>query len=116
VWTYPVGGHDYFKSEPNGKGYLSPLECNYKTPEPITYITDDKGDECVDFIDRHKNEPFFLYASFNAPHAPLQAKEEDLKVYTHIADERRRAYCAMVHNLDLNVGAGVGFPRFLRLS
>ncbi len=104
VWTYPVGGHDYFKSETDGKGYLSPLECNYKTPDPITYITDDKGDECVDFIERHKNEPFFLFASFNAPHAPLQATEEDLKLYAHIADERRRSYCAMVHRLDVNVG------------
>lgn len=104
VWTYPVGGHDYFKSEPDGKGYLSPLECNYKTPDPITYITDDKGDECVDFISRHKNEAFFLYASFNAPHAPLQATEEDLKLYEHVADDRRRTYCAMVHRLDVNVG------------
>jgi arylsulfatase A-like enzyme len=104
VWTYPVGGHDYFKSEPDGKGYLSPIDCSYKTPEPITYITDDKGNECVDFIHRHKNEPFFLYASFNAPHTPLQAKEEDLKLYAHIADTKRRTYCAMVHRLDVNVG------------
>jgi arylsulfatase A-like enzyme len=104
VWTYPVGGHHYFKSEPDGKGYLSPIECNYKTPEPITYITDDKGNECVDFIRRHKADPFFLYASFNAPHTPLQATEEDLKLYSNITDEKRRTYCAMVHRLDVNVG------------
>lgn len=104
VWTYPVGGHDYFKSEPNGKGYLSPLECNYKKPQAITYITDDKGDECVDFIRRHKGEPFFLYASFNAPHAPLQATEADMKLYAHVENEKRRTYCAMVHRLDVNVG------------
>ncbi len=104
VWTYPHGGHHYFKSEPEGKGYLSPIECNYKTPEPITYITDDKGDECVDFIRRHKDEQFFLYASFNAPHTPLQATEEDLKLYSHIEDKNRRTYCAMVHRLDVNVG------------
>lgn len=104
VWTYPVGGHDYFQSQPNGKGYLSPIECNYKTPQAISYITDDKGDECVDFIGRHKDEPFFLYASFNAPHAPMQATEEDLKLYAHVKDEKRRTYCAMVHRLDVNVG------------
>ncbi|MGM0532611.1 MAG: sulfatase [Bacteroidota bacterium] len=104
TWTYPAGGHNYFRSEPDGKGYLAPIECSYKEPDPITYITDDKGDECVDFIRRHKHEPFFLYASFNAPHGPMQATEKDLELYAHIKDEKRRTYCAMVHRLDVNVG------------
>ena len=103
-WGYTGGGHDYFTSEPNGRGYKCPIECNYKTPLPITYITDDKGAECVDFIKRHKDEPFFLYASFNAPHTPMQATEADLKLYSHIKDKKRRTYCAMVHRLDINVG------------
>ena len=103
-WGYLGGGHHYFSSKPNGKGYDCPIECNYKTAQPISYITDDKGDECVAFIRRHKDESFFLFASFNAPHAPMHAKEEDLKLYSHIKDEKRRAYCAMTHNLDLNVG------------
>lgn len=103
-WGYPGGGHDYFRSMPDGKGYLSPIECNYKTPQTITYITDDKGDECVDFIRRHKDQPFFLFASFNAPHAPMQATEADLELFGHIEDEKRRTYCAMVHRLDINVG------------
>lgn len=103
-WGYTGGGHDYFTSEPGGKGYMSPIECNYKTPQPITYITDDKGDECVDFIKKHKDEPFFLFASFNAPHAPMQATEEDLELYKHIKPEKRRKYAAMVHRLDVNVG------------
>ncbi|MCP4046613.1 MAG: sulfatase [Gammaproteobacteria bacterium] len=104
IWTYPVGGHDYFASEPAGEGYLSPLESNYKTPDPITYLTDDTGNESVDFIRRHRDKPFFLYASFNAPHAPLQATDEDLSLYAHITDTRRRTYAAMVHRLDINVG------------
>lgn len=103
-WGYLRGGHEYFRSQPNGTGYLSPILCSYKTPDPITYITDDKGDECVDFIRRHGKEPFFLFASFNAPHAPLQAREDDLELYAHIADDDRRTYCAMVHRLDINVG------------
>lgn len=103
-WGYQGGGHDYFTSKPDRKGYLSPIECNYKTPQTITYITDDKGDECVDFIRRHKEQPFFLFASFNAPHAPMQATEADLELFSHIQDEKRRTYCAMVHRLDVNVG------------
>lgn len=103
-WGYTGGGHDYFVAESNGKGYKAPIECNYKTPQPLTYITDDKGNECVDFIKRHKNEPFFLYASFNAPHAPMQATEADLELFKNIKDEKRRTYCAMVYRLDVNVG------------
>ncbi len=103
-WGYTGGGHDYFVSKPDGNGYQSPIECNYKTPQPLTYITDNKGDECVDFIKRHKNEPFFLFASFNAPHTPMQATEADLQLYKNIKDEKRRKYCAMVHSLDVNVG------------
>ena len=103
-WGYIAGGHDYFKSKEGNTHYLAPLESNFKTPDPITYLTDDKGNECVDFIKRHQKEPFFLYASFNAPHTPLQALEKDLELYKHIKDEKRRTYAAMVHRLELNVG------------
>lgn len=103
-WGYTGGGHNYFPSEADGKRYNIPIQSNYKTPDPITYLTDDKGDECVDFIKRHQNEPFFLFASFNAPHTPMQALEEDLKLYQHIANKKRRTYAAMVHRLDINIG------------
>ncbi|MCB0847305.1 MAG: sulfatase-like hydrolase/transferase, partial [Bacteroidetes bacterium] len=103
-WGYTGGGHDYFQSKVDGKGYLSPVECNYKTPEPLTYITDDVGNEAVGFIQRHQKERFFLFTSFNAPHTPLQALEEDINQYMHIGDEKRRTYAAMVHRLDINVG------------
>ncbi len=102
-WGFLGGGHNYFPT-PVGKGYDAPILCNYKTPEEITYITDDIGAEAVEFVKRHKSEPFFLYASFNAPHAPMQATEEDLRLYSHVEGKKRRAYCAMVHRLDVNVG------------
>jgi arylsulfatase A-like enzyme len=103
-WGFLGGGHDYFSANPDGTGMVTPIQCNYKTPEPLTYMTDDIGNECVGFIKRHKNEPFFLFASFNAPHSPMQATEEDLKLFSHIQDEKRRTYCAMVYRLDQNVG------------
>lgn len=103
-WGYLAGGHNYFPEPTNNSKYSRPIISNYKNPQPITYITDDKGDECVDFIKRHKNDPFFLYASFNAPHAPMQATKEDLKLYKHIKDVKRRTYAGMVHRLDVNVG------------
>jgi len=103
-WGFLGGAHDYFVAKPDGGSMECPIECNYKTIEPLTYITDDIGNECVDFIRRHKNEPFFLFASFNAPHSPMQATEEDLRLFNHIEDELRRTYCAMVYRLDQNVG------------
>ena len=103
-WGYLGGGHNYFPSEYNGAKYDRSIISNYKEPQTITYLTDDKGDECVDFIKRHKDEAFFLYASFNAPHTPMQAIDQDLKMYRHIKDEKRRTYAAMIHRLDVNVG------------
>jgi arylsulfatase A-like enzyme len=82
----------------------SAIQCNYKKPDPLTYLTDDIGKESVDFIKRHKNHPFFLYAAFNAPHAPMQATDEDLKLFSHIKDKLRQTYCAMVYRLDQNIG------------
>ena len=103
-WGYLGGAHHYFALGPDGTRLPNNVQCNYKNPQAITYITDDKGDECVDFIRRHRDEPFFLFASFNAPHTPFEATDGDLKLYDHIADKKRRTYCAMIHRLDVNVG------------
>ena len=104
-WGYLGGAHDYLRAEPGGGNAMAgPILCNYKAPAPLTYLTDDQGDECVGFIRRHKQRPFFLFASFAAPHSPMQAKEEDLKRFAHIEDKLRRTYCAMVYRLDQNVG------------
>ena len=101
-WGFRSGGHDYFRA--GGKGYKAPIECNYKKPQEITYLTDDLGDENVAFIRKHKNQPFFLYSAFNAPHTPMQATEADLKKFDYIPDKKRRTYAAMVYRLDVNVG------------
>jgi arylsulfatase A-like enzyme len=45
------------------------------------YLTDVFTDEAVQFIQRHKTEPFFLYVAYNAPHSPLQAPQEDIQPY-----------------------------------
>lgn len=92
-WGYTGGGHDYFEALPNGKGYKEPLESNFKTPDSITYITDDVGNESVDFINRHKDEPFFLFSAFNAPHTPMQALEEDLALYQNSRQKATHLCC-----------------------
>lgn len=104
-WGFLGGAHDYFRAEPDGNNSLSgPIQCNFKDPRPLTYLTDDQGDECVEFIRRYRDTSFFLFASFAAPHSPMQATEEDLKRFEMIQDRQRRTYCAMVYRLDQNVG------------
>jgi arylsulfatase A-like enzyme len=70
------------------------------------YLTDELSDRAVDFVRRRagQQQPFFLYLAYNAPHAPLQATEKYLARFSHIADERRRTYAAMISAVDDGVG------------
>ena len=45
------------------------------------YTTDAYGDRAVDWLDKHKDNPWFLYVPFNAQHAPLQAPEKYLRPF-----------------------------------
>lgn len=46
------------------------------------YSTDLVEREVIKFLNESDgNEPFFAYVAFNAPHSPMQAKEEDLRMY-----------------------------------
>ena len=113
------GGHSYFPEDyrakyeaqkKNGKKvifeYLLPLEHNGKEVRETEYITDALSRESARFITdaSKKNDPFFLYVSYNAPHTPLEAKEDDLKLFQHIKDKKRQTYAGMVYALDRGVG------------
>ena len=41
--------------------------------------------------------------SYNAPHGPHQAREEDLKKVSHILDPKRKTYAAMMFALDRSI-------------
>lgn len=105
------GGHEYFcdglkAKPPESKAwfYWTLLERNGVPEKTTGYITTVFGRECADFIHRHKAEPWFLYAAFNAPHTPLEATPELLDRVKNIPDEKRRTYSAMVCGLDDAVG------------
>ena len=77
-----------------------------QTPvEEKEYLTEAFAREAIDFIERHRSEPFFLYVPFNAPHTPLQATTKYFDRFPEIKDEKRRIYAAMVSALDTAVGA-----------
>lgn len=69
------------------------------------YLTDAFARESRDFILRHAHEPFFLLATFNAPHTPLQAKRiDELRAAATRPDPDRAKYASVVIGLDDAVG------------
>ncbi|HBM86995.1 MAG: arylsulfatase [Parvibaculaceae bacterium] len=69
------------------------------------YATHLIAQEAVSVIEKRKvDEPLFLYAAFNAPHLPNDAPDETLAAYDGIESPHRRAYAAMVTELDGAVG------------
>jgi arylsulfatase A len=50
------------------------------------YLTDVWTEEAIQFIQRHRNEPFFLHVTYNAPHTPLQAPDEDIQPFLESGD------------------------------
>lgn len=93
------GAHSYFPGE-----NTSVLRGTERIDEQA-YLTDALGREAVDFIERHKSEPFFLYLSFNAVHTPMHADDERLKRFASIDDDKRRTYAAMMSAMDDAIGA-----------
>jgi len=70
------------------------------------YVTELLGKRAVRLIEEHdfESKPLFLYLAFNAPHTPMQAKPEDIERFSHVSDERRRTYSAMMHSMDSQIG------------
>ncbi len=107
------GGHDYFKLQGVNSADYAPVYRNkrrIKADEYEGYMTTRLTEEAVDFIDREKDNPFFLYLAYNAVHAPAQAPQEDIdhyqKKYPNLT-KKRTILMAMLYHLDLGVGSVV---------
>ena len=72
--------------------------------EGTNYFTDAFGTEACTFIEKHKTNSWFLYLAFNAVHTPMHATDDRLARFSHIKDQQRRTYCAMMAALDENIG------------
>ncbi|VGO22474.1 sulfatase-like hydrolase/transferase [Pontiella sulfatireligans] len=102
----PGGGHDYFEVESTkiGEEYKAPLIDNHKFANVEGYLTHQLTDHAIEFIEQRKADPFFLYLSYNAPHAPWQAPQESIDALGHIENKLRRAYAAMIVEMDNDIG------------
>jgi arylsulfatase A-like enzyme len=84
------------------------FKTNPKTDYPEgEYLADFLTDKAVDFIHRHKDEPFFLYLPHYAVHTPLQAKKELIEKFakkTPVDGHNNPTYAAMIASVDESVG------------
>ncbi len=89
-WPLQRGFEKYYGILAGSTSYLKPVGGrglwydNIKLPAPRGkyYTTDAFTDSAISFVNQQKDKkPFFLYLAFNAPHWPLQAKEEDIKKF-----------------------------------
>jgi arylsulfatase A-like enzyme len=68
------------------------------------YLTEELTREAVAFLERNRDQPFFLYLAHHAPHLPFQATQPYYDRFPDISDHAQRVYAAMVSALDDGVG------------
>ncbi|ARN57287.1 sulfatase [Sedimentisphaera salicampi] len=64
-------------------------------------------DEALEFIDRNKNRPFFLYFPFYSVHSPIEARDDLLEKYKNYEPgelHKRADYAAMIEAVDIHIG------------
>jgi arylsulfatase A-like enzyme len=120
------GGHKYFPKELIKKNiseltsqfdaYNTKLLRNNQRIEETEYLTDAFSREAVNFVERNKDQPFFLYLAYNAPHTPLQATQKYLDRYPTIKNEKRKSYAAMISAVDDGVGNLMNKLEALKIS
>lgn len=100
------GGHQYMPGQVQvgAGGYLLPIMRNTQVAEFDEYLTTALSKDAVRFIKQNQNQPYMLFMSYNAPHAPLQAPKQTINKYAHIKDKNRRIYAAMVDEMDQGIG------------
>jgi arylsulfatase A-like enzyme len=112
---------DYLNFHKGDSSYFNPTLLHNGVPEQTQgYCSDVYTDAAIHYIESQKDHPFFIYLSFNAPHAPLQLPQEYYDIYKEIdpsegfpalmqpamsekdKEDARKVY-GMVHNIDDNI-------------
>ncbi len=117
AWVYYGGGADHFTRRTiQGHGPISWWHNREFQPDDKGYTDDLVTRHALEFLHANRERPFFCYIPFHLVHAPVQAKDDDLK---HISEkeaaslpaaspkattEHKWIHAAMLHALDTNVG------------
>lgn len=93
------GWSDYWNWHLDRNGAISPSDGRH--------LTDVLTDEALQFVTRHRHEPFFLHLAYSAPHFPLQSHPADaapfLEAGTHTTAVAN--LYGMVRGMDRGIGA-----------
>lgn len=114
-WGDPARGYsEGYKSESGG--YKAPFKNPFlEDKQDDEWLTDRLTDEAIDFIERNKNEPFFVNLHYYAPHRPTvpRDKEQYQKFLNKVPDaitgqgeknlEEIAGYATMIASIDENV-------------
>lgn len=92
-----------------GTSYTPPWHvANLRPQSGDEYLTDALTDAAIEFIDAHRDEPFFVYLPHFAVHSPWMAVEDDVAYFEERVDpddpQRNAVYAAMIKRLDDSVG------------
>ena len=97
---------DYYTHQREGNNYM---RLNRKEINPKGHATDIFTGWAVDYFNDRmgKEQPFFLYLAYNAPHFPIQPPDEWVKKIRNREkgiDEKRLKNVALVEHLDYGIG------------
>ena len=87
-WNMNLDGKDIVPQVQKGGGYHLDLISSF----------------ACSFIERYKEQPFFFYLAYRAPHVPLDAPQKYLDRFPGEMPERRRQALAMLSAVDDGVG------------
>jgi arylsulfatase A-like enzyme len=110
----------HYPNHPNGQGfdeflgfcgghfdnYFNPtLEHNGAVIETKGFITDVLTDKALAWITENKDEPFFCYIPYNAPHTPFQVPDKYFNNFSEKGfDVKTATLYGMIENIDDNIG------------
>ena len=107
------GGHSYIDP---GLGTFNPILRGTEPVDEKEYLTDAFSREAVAFIERHRDETFFLYLAYNAVHTPMQGPQRYDNSFKHISNAKRRVYAGMLTAMDEGIGAVLAKVRELGIE
>ena len=87
----------------HGKGYHDLYEGTTEVFKDGEYFPELITERALQFVDRNRESPFFLYLGFNVPHYPEQALKEHSELYKDLPMPRR-SYAAIITTTDHYIG------------
>ena len=100
------GGLSQPSDYPESTGYFDPILNHNGTPRRFRgYCSDIYTNEALQFMERNRSRPFFLYLATNAPHSPLEIADSYVEPYRKAGlNETLAKTYGMITNMDDNIG------------